>query len=123
MNQFDDRDNPDDSAEPRHDEGIGEETSATGQRVKGRTKDILGEITGDESLEEKGERENQAGRERQKKRRYLSDAAEATLSSGIVEGPASYYDGPAPQSILTLRLNCWFSLQTNSIISSSTVTR
>jgi uncharacterized protein YjbJ (UPF0337 family) len=66
MNQFDDRDNPDDSAEPRHDEGVGEEASAAGQRIKGRTKDILGEITGDESLEEKGERENQAGRERQR---------------------------------------------------------
>jgi uncharacterized protein YjbJ (UPF0337 family) len=67
MNQFDDRDNPDDSARPRHDEGIGEEVSATGQRAKGATKDVLGELTGDESLEEKGERENQAGRERQKK--------------------------------------------------------
>jgi uncharacterized protein YjbJ (UPF0337 family) len=66
MNQFDDRDNPDDSAEPRHDEGLGEETSAAGQRIKGATKDLVGEITGDDSLEEKGERENQAGRERQR---------------------------------------------------------
>ncbi|HVG72207.1 MAG TPA: CsbD family protein [Gemmatimonadaceae bacterium] len=66
MNQFDDRDNPDDSAEPRHDEGLAEETSAFGQRVKGKVKDIAGEVTGDESLEEKGERENQAGRERQR---------------------------------------------------------
>ena len=67
MNQFDNRDNPDDSAKPRHDEGVGEEVSATGQRVKGAIKDAAGEITGDESLEEKGERENQAGRERQRK--------------------------------------------------------
>jgi uncharacterized protein YjbJ (UPF0337 family) len=67
MNQFDETDNPDDSAEPRHDEGIGEEASATGQRIKGRTKDIVGDLTGDEEMEEKGERENQAGRERQKK--------------------------------------------------------
>jgi len=66
MNQFDDRDNPDDSAEPRHDEGVVEETSALGQRIKGKTKDIAGELTGDESLEEEGERENQAGRERQR---------------------------------------------------------
>jgi uncharacterized protein YjbJ (UPF0337 family) len=66
MNQFDDRDNPDDSAEPRHDPGLGEETSALGQRVKGKMKDIAGEVTGDEALEEKGERENQAGRERQR---------------------------------------------------------
>ncbi len=67
MNQFDDRDNPDDSAAPRHDAGLGEETAAFGQRVKGKVKDIAGEVTGDESLEEKGERENQAGRERQRK--------------------------------------------------------
>lgn len=67
MNQFDDRDNPDDSAKPRHDQGVGEETSAFGQRVKGKVKDIAGEVSGDESLEEKGERENQAGRERQRK--------------------------------------------------------
>ena len=67
MNQFDDRDNPDDSARQRHDEGIAEEASATGQRVKGAVKDAVGEMTGDELLEEKGERENAAGRERQKK--------------------------------------------------------
>ena len=67
MNQFDDRDNPDDSATPRHDPGIGEESSAFGQRVKGKVKDIAGEATGDVSLEDKGEREKQAGRERQKK--------------------------------------------------------
>jgi uncharacterized protein YjbJ (UPF0337 family) len=66
MNQFDDRDHPDDSAEPRHDEGIGEEISSAGQRVKGRMKDIAGEVTGDEALEDKGERENEAGRARQK---------------------------------------------------------
>jgi uncharacterized protein YjbJ (UPF0337 family) len=67
MNQFDDRDHPDDSAKPRHNPGVGEEVSAFGQRVKGKTKDIAGEVTGDEALEEKGERENQAGRERQRK--------------------------------------------------------
>ena len=67
MNQFDDRDHPDDSTRRRHDSGLAEETSAAGQRVKGRIKDIAGDLTGNESLEEKGERENQAGRERQKK--------------------------------------------------------
>jgi uncharacterized protein YjbJ (UPF0337 family) len=66
MNQFDDRDHPDDSSEPRHDPGLGEEISATGQRIKGRTKDVAGHVTGNESLEEKGERENQAGRDRQR---------------------------------------------------------
>jgi uncharacterized protein YjbJ (UPF0337 family) len=66
MNQLDDKDHPDDSARPRHDSGLGEETSAAGQRVKGRVKDIAGDVTGNESLEEKGERENQAGRDRQR---------------------------------------------------------
>ena len=66
MNQFDKKDHPDDSTRPRHDSNLAEETSAAGQRIKGRTKDIVGDLTDNESLEEKGERENQAGRERQK---------------------------------------------------------
>ena len=66
MGQFDDVDRPDDSNARRHDSDLAEETSAAGQRIKGRTKDIVGELTGDEALEEKGERENQAGRERQR---------------------------------------------------------
>ena len=66
MGQFDDVDRPDDSNARRHDNDLAEETSAAGQRIKGRTKDIVGELTDNESLEEKGERENQAGRERQK---------------------------------------------------------
>ena len=66
MGQFDDVDRPDDSNARRHDNDLAEETSAAGQRIKGRTKDIVGELTDNESLEEKGERENQAGRERQR---------------------------------------------------------
>jgi uncharacterized protein YjbJ (UPF0337 family) len=63
-----DHDRPDDSNAPRHDEdSVAEETSATGQRFKGAVKDAAGELTGDESLEEKGERENQAGKDRQEK--------------------------------------------------------
>jgi uncharacterized protein YjbJ (UPF0337 family) len=61
------KDRPDDSAEPRHKPGsIREEASATGQRVKGAAKEALGDIADDRGLEEKGERENAAGRERQK---------------------------------------------------------
>jgi uncharacterized protein YjbJ (UPF0337 family) len=67
MGQFDDVDRPDDSSAPRHDNDLAEESSATGQRIKGRTKDILGDLTDNESMEEKGERENEAGRERQRK--------------------------------------------------------
>jgi uncharacterized protein YjbJ (UPF0337 family) len=59
-------DRPDDSNAPRHDEGsVAEETSATGQRVKGAAKDTFGDMTGNQSLEDKGERENAAGRDRQ----------------------------------------------------------
>jgi len=67
MGQFDDRDRPDDSKARRHDNNLAEETSAAGQRIKGKTKDIAGELTGDEQLEEKGERENEAGRDRQRR--------------------------------------------------------
>jgi uncharacterized protein YjbJ (UPF0337 family) len=66
MDQFDDRDSSPDSAEPRHDEGLAEETSALGERIKGRTKDMVGDLTDNERLEEEGEQENQAGRERQR---------------------------------------------------------
>ena len=63
-----DHDRPDDSNAPRHKPGsVREETSATGQRVKGAVKDAAGELTGDDELEDKGERENAAGRDRQKK--------------------------------------------------------
>ena len=63
-----DHDRPDDSNAPRHNQGsVAEETSATGQRVKGAIKDEAGEMTDNESLEEKGERENQAGKDRQKR--------------------------------------------------------
>jgi len=62
------RDRPDDSNEPRHTpDSIAEETSATGQRVKGEVKKVVGEVTGNERVEDKGRRENQAGIDRQKK--------------------------------------------------------
>jgi uncharacterized protein YjbJ (UPF0337 family) len=61
-------DRRDDSNAPRHKPGsVREETSATGQRVKGAAKEGLGDLTDDEQMEEKGERENQAGIDRQKK--------------------------------------------------------
>jgi uncharacterized protein YjbJ (UPF0337 family) len=60
-------DNPDDSSLRRHDEdSIAEEASAAGQRIKGATKDAIGDLTDNESLEDKGERENAAGRQRQR---------------------------------------------------------
>lgn len=63
-----DHDRPDDSNAPRHKPGsVAEETSATGQRIKGAIKNAAGELVGDESLERKGERENAAGIDRQRK--------------------------------------------------------
>ena len=62
-----DHDRPDDSNARRHDNSVAEETSATGQRIKGAIKDAAGDLTNNDSLEEKGERENAAGRDRQRK--------------------------------------------------------
>jgi uncharacterized protein YjbJ (UPF0337 family) len=63
-----DHDRPDDSNAPRHTPGsVAEETSATGQRIKGAVKDAVGDLTDNESLKEKGERENAAGIDRQRK--------------------------------------------------------
>jgi len=61
-------DRPDDSNAPRHDSNsVAEETSATGQRIKGAAKDAVGDLINDEEMERKGERENQAGADRQKR--------------------------------------------------------
>lgn len=49
----------------KHDGGLGEEASAFGQRVKGAAKDAAGAVTGNESLEREGERENAMGNARQ----------------------------------------------------------
>lgn len=60
-------DRPDDSAAPKHANSVAEETSATGQRVKGAIKEEVGDMIDDEEMEDKGARENEAGKERQKK--------------------------------------------------------
>jgi len=63
-----DHDRPDDSNQPRHQpNSVAEETSATGQRVKGEVKKVTGEMTGDDRMADKGARENAAGIDRQKK--------------------------------------------------------
>jgi uncharacterized protein YjbJ (UPF0337 family) len=62
-----DRDRPDDSNEPRHKpDSLREEASAAGQRIKGAAKDMAGDVADDRRLEKKGERENAAGRDRQR---------------------------------------------------------
>jgi uncharacterized protein YjbJ (UPF0337 family) len=46
-------------------DGLGEEASAFGQRVKGAAKDAYGDLTDNERLEREGERENAVGNARQ----------------------------------------------------------
>ena len=61
-------DRPDDSNAPRHTpDSVAEETSATGQRFKGKIKEELGDAMDDEQMGEKGRREKQAGIDRQRK--------------------------------------------------------
>ena len=61
-------DRPDDSPARKHDpNSIAEETSATGQRVKGAIKEAVGDLIDDTHMEHKGARENEAGKERQRK--------------------------------------------------------
>jgi uncharacterized protein YjbJ (UPF0337 family) len=62
-----DYDRPDDSNAPRHANPVAEETSATGQRVKGAIKEEVGDALDDENMEEKGARENEAGKDRQRR--------------------------------------------------------
>jgi uncharacterized protein YjbJ (UPF0337 family) len=63
-----DNDRLDDSNAPRHEpDSVTEEASATGQRFKGATKEAVGDLIDDAAMEEKGERENQAGKDRQEK--------------------------------------------------------
>jgi len=62
-----DIDRPDDSPATKHANSVAEETSATGQRVKGAIKEELGDALDDEDMEDKGARENAAGKIRQQK--------------------------------------------------------
>lgn len=62
-----DVDRPDDSNARKHSNSVAEETSATGQRVKGAIKEELGDMIDDKSMENKGARENAAGKDRQEK--------------------------------------------------------
>jgi uncharacterized protein YjbJ (UPF0337 family) len=58
---------PDDSTERKHANSLTEETSATGQRVKGAFKEELGDALDDDEMESEGAAENEAGKVRQKK--------------------------------------------------------
>ena len=65
---MDNYDRPDDSKQNRHAPGsVNEETSATGQRLKGAVKREVGDAIDDEQMEDKGARENEAGKDRQRR--------------------------------------------------------
>ena len=61
-------DRPDDSSKNRHAPGsVQEEVSGTGQRFKGAVKREVGDAIDDEQMEDKGARENEAGKKRQRR--------------------------------------------------------
>lgn len=65
---MDNHDRPDDSKQNRHAPGsVSEEVSGTGQRFKGAVKREVGDAIDDERMEDKGARENEAGKDRQKR--------------------------------------------------------
>ncbi len=67
------------------DDSVGEEASAFGQRVKGATKDAVGAVTGNRSLEREGERENAMGNARQEANSVLDESdgvRNASVGSG-----------------------------------------
>jgi uncharacterized protein YjbJ (UPF0337 family) len=65
---MDNYDRPDDSNKNRHAPGsVSEEVSGAGQRFKGAVKREVGDAIDDEQMEDKGERENEAGKERQRR--------------------------------------------------------
>ena len=57
----------------RRDDSVKEEVSAFGERVKGASKDALGSVTGNRSLEREGELENASGRARQAENDVFDD--------------------------------------------------
>ena len=61
-------DRPDDSKKNRHAPGsVSEEVSGAGQRFKGAVKREVGDAIDDQEMENKGARENEAGKERQRR--------------------------------------------------------
>src|SRR5687767_13351539 len=69
-------------------DSFGEEASAFGQRVKGAAKDATGALTGNESLEREGERENAVGRARQHANDAVGDRDSGPSGSIREEGAA-----------------------------------
>lgn len=78
-----------DSTTTRHDGTVGEEASATGQRVKGAAKDAAGSVLGLNSLEREGELENAAGRARQAQNDVTGSASTSFGTTSASSGATS----------------------------------
>ncbi|MEO6238769.1 MAG: CsbD family protein, partial [Vicinamibacterales bacterium] len=79
------------------DDSVAEEVSATGERLKGATKDAVGAVTGNRSLEREGERENAEGRARQGNNNVLdeTDGVRGATVGGRRNLVTGMYDTPA----------------------------
>lgn len=80
------------------DDSVSEEASAFGQRVKGAAKDGVGAITGNESLEREGERENAEGRTRQGRNDVFAET-DGVRGASVAGRPTSSTGGSQPNSI------------------------
>ena len=89
----------------RRDDSVGEEISATGQRVKGAVKDATGSMLGLDRMEREGEVENAEGRARQAANDAVGDDrvtrrdTSDRLVTGLYESPA--HAGRAYQDLTT----------------------
>lgn len=80
----------------KKDDTVGEELSAFGQRVKGGTKDVVGDVVNDRGMEREGERENTQGRARQATNNVMDEtdgARGTTTSRGAGDTSAPYVTG------------------------------
>ena len=80
------------------DDSVSEEASAFAERVKGATKDAVGSVTGNPSLEREGERENAEGRARQG-RNDVFDETDGVPGSSLTDRAAGSTRGYESGSI------------------------
>jgi uncharacterized protein YjbJ (UPF0337 family) len=74
----------------KKDDTLGEEVSAFGQRVKGATKDVVGDVVDDDAMEAEGEQENAIGRARQQRNDVMK---ETDGVPGATVKPSGYVTG------------------------------
>ena len=76
----------------KNDDTVSEEVSALGERVKGRAKDVLGDIADDRGLEREGERENAEGRMRQATNKVM-DETDGVRGATVDRSTSPYVSG------------------------------